>query len=113
MVETGTNCGNTRDQIKGLRDVSIRELGRILEPELPPVWKDEVINTKAGTMTRAKETEKGVELLAVCSVRNVSDDRAAEIVTKSKEFSSLSSKGDAAGEKFLTEIRSKATIVYR
>lgn len=108
-----TSCTDTLGQVKLLRDVAIKELGRILEPELPPRWKEEVIKTAAGKTTRVKETEKGVEIIAVCSVRSISDDRAAHVVTQSKEFEGLNSKGDKVANDYLRELRSTATIVYR
>ena len=108
-----TKCGDTLEQAKKLRDVSIKNLGRRLEPELPPRWKEEVIKTEIGKVTRVKETEKGAEFLAVCSVRNVSDDRTAQIVSQTKEFESLNTKGSEVSKKYLGELRSKATIIYR
>ena len=107
------SCQDTLSQIKNLRDVSLKELGRILEPELPPRWRDDVIGTKEGKTTRPKETERGVELIAICAVRNISDDRAAQMVTQSKEFDSLNKQGNKAANEYLTELRSKATIIYR
>ena len=108
-----SSCGETLGQLKSLRDVTYKDLGRVLEPELPPRWKDDIINTAVGKTTRTKETEKGVELIAVCSVRSISDDRVAEVVTRSKEFASLNSKGDKTSDDYLRELRSKATIIYR
>jgi peptidyl-prolyl cis-trans isomerase SurA len=108
-----TSCADTLGQVKNLRDVALKELGRVLEPELPQRWKEEVINTEVGKPTRPKETEKGIEFLAVCSVRNVSDDRAVQLVTQSKEFDSFNTKGNKANLEYLKELRSKSTIVYR
>ncbi len=107
------SCGDTLAQIKKLRDVAIKDLGRVLEPELPPRWKDDVIGTELGKTTRVKETEKGAEFIAICGLRNVSDDRTAQLVTQSKKFESLNTEGDAVSKKYLAELRSKATIVYR
>jgi|GEM_PF-124408 len=108
-----TNCDDTISQAKNLRDVSIKKLGRLMELELPQLWREEVTNTEVGKTTRVKETPKGAELIAVCSVRSVSDDKAAQLVTQSKEFSSFSTKGNAASENYLQELRKKATIIYR
>ena len=107
------SCGDTLGQIKKLRDVAIKDLGRVLEPELPPRWKDEVTSTEQGKTTRVKETEKGAEFIAVCALRNVSDDRTAQLVTQSKKFESLNTEGDEVSKKYLAELRSQATIVYR
>ncbi|MCF6321261.1 MAG: peptidylprolyl isomerase [Rhizobiaceae bacterium] len=108
-----TSCSDTLGQIKQLRDVSIKELGRVLEPELPERWKEEVIKTQAGKTTRTIDTDKGVEIIAVCSIRNASDDRAVQAVSRSKEFSSLNTEGSKVADEYLKELRGKATIVYR
>ncbi|MCP4183374.1 MAG: peptidylprolyl isomerase [Hyphomicrobiales bacterium] len=108
-----TACDSTMTQIKNLHDVALKNLGRIMEPELPLDWRDAITGTEAGKTTRVKETPKGAEIIAVCSVRNVSDDKAAQLVTQTKEFSSLSTKGNAASDKYLLELRKQATIIYR
>lgn len=107
------SCKETLSQAKLLRDVAVKELGRVLEPELPPNWKADVQKTAEGKTTKTKETASGVEFLAVCSVRNVSDDKAAQLVSQSKEFESLNSNGNKIANDYLAELRSKATIVYR
>lgn len=108
-----TTCEETIVRAKGLRDVSVKNLGRVLEPELPPNWKDSVIATAQGKTTKTQDTNKGVEFIAVCALRNVSDDRAAQIVTQSKQFDEFDGKGSKVADEYLAELKSKATIVYR
>ncbi len=97
-----------------MRDVSVRELGRILAPELPPEWKPLVEQAKGNT-TGTRVTEKGVEYLGICSQRQVSDDQAAEMVFRQEDLNNAKGK-DAGPEnenstKYLAELRKKAQIL--
>ncbi len=74
------SCDTTRQQAKGILDVTVRDLGRIIEQQLPGEWSKAVKATPVGRTTAPQETEKGVEFLAVCSTRQVSDDRVAQLV---------------------------------
>ncbi len=49
-------CNNTREFAKGLLDVTVRDLGRKLAPELPPDWAEQIKNTKVGGATGVRET---------------------------------------------------------
>ncbi len=106
------SCETTRDFAKGLIDVTVRDLGRVLEPELPPDWEKPVKATSAGSATPVRETERGVEFIGVCSTREVSDDRVARMV-----FGSQQQSGDAdmekTSKKLTDELRAKAQIVKR
>jgi peptidyl-prolyl cis-trans isomerase SurA len=99
-----------------MRDVSVRELGRVLAPELPAEWKP-LIEQAKGNTTATRVTEKGVEYLAICSQRDVSDDTAAEIVFRQEDLNKAKA-GKSAPEnenatKYLEELRKKAQIIYR
>ncbi|GIL03018.1 MAG: molecular chaperone SurA [Alphaproteobacteria bacterium] len=106
-------CERAVDMAKQLRDVTVIDLGRIMLPELPPNWSEEVQKTPIDKATSPQETEKGVELLAVCNARVVSDDRAAQIVSQSHAFESLEKQGDAAADELLDKLRKAAVIVYK
>jgi len=104
-------CDSTRQFAKGLLDVTVRDLGRVLAPELPGEWADQIKKTKPGGATGVRETDRGVEFIGVCSSREVSDDRVAKMV-----FQSEGSKDDQAGEldkKYIAELRKNARIVER
>jgi peptidyl-prolyl cis-trans isomerase SurA len=110
------SCDTTRQLAKGMLDVTIRDLGRVLELRLPNDWADDVKKTSAGHTTPVHDTEKGVEFLAVCSARQVSDDRVAQLVF-SMEDAEKKQGGDQQAEKvsedYLKELRAKAKIVNR
>ncbi|MEM7289923.1 MAG: hypothetical protein AAF412_06075, partial [Pseudomonadota bacterium] len=108
-----TSCDDTIGQAKALKDVSVIEQKRILEPELPTAWKDEVRQLDQKGTTRVKETNNGMEFLAVCNSKLVNDDRAAQISTQSAEFDSFNEKGSALSDRYLKELKSRATIIYQ
>ncbi|MEF2070981.1 SurA N-terminal domain-containing protein [Consotaella aegiceratis] len=106
-----TNCQSTYDFAKGLRDVTVRELGRIAQPELPSLWKDAIIDTPVGKATPPKQTDRGVEFIAVCDTRTVSDDHIAAMVYEQQDLEALGKQEPA--EQFLKELRDKAQIVKK
>ena len=108
-----TSCENTIELAKQLKDVAVLDRRRIMEPELPTRWKDEIFNADSKGTTRVKETEKGVELIAVCNKRQVTDDRAAQITSQSNDFTDFNNKAGELDKSYLDELRSRAKIIYR
>jgi peptidyl-prolyl cis-trans isomerase SurA len=104
-------CENTRQFAAGLKDVTVKELGRFLAPELPSDWAELIKKTQAGGATTIRETEKGVEFIGVCRAKEVSDDKAATLTLQAGQT------GDKAGaeldKKYVQELRDKANIVRR
>ncbi|WP_083507620.1 SurA N-terminal domain-containing protein [Aureimonas frigidaquae] len=111
MRQRFRGCDNTFQLAQGLRDVTVRDLGRVAQPELPPRWKDEISRLSAGNTTRPQVTERGVEFIAVCNTRKISDDHAAQLVYQAKDLESLSSQEPDAA--LLKKLRDAATIVRR
>jgi peptidyl-prolyl cis-trans isomerase SurA len=103
-------CANTQQFAKGLIDVTVRDLGRIIAPQLPPEWADQIKKTKAGGATGVRETERGVEFIGVCSAREVSDDRVAELVLQNENSDA---DADKLGQKYMEELKKTAKIVRR
>jgi len=108
-----TTCDETVSKVKGLKDVSVINRSRIMEPELPDRWRSEMAALGGKGTTKAKETEKGVEFIAVCNSRVVNDDRAAQISTQSSEFESFNTKGTELSKRYLDQIKANATIIYK
>lgn len=103
-------CDNAASHIAGLRDVTLRQLGRIMQPQLPTEWKPLIEKTKAGSATATRITDRGVEFLVICSAKTVSDDKAAEMVFRAEN--------DDAGEsevakKHLAVLRKRAVIANK
>ncbi|QLF70003.1 peptidylprolyl isomerase [Peteryoungia desertarenae] len=105
-------CEGSMEFARNYLDVSIRNLGRVMEPELPPEWKPLIEKAKNGT-TATRVTDRGVEYLAICNQRQVSDDVAAEIVFRAEDLGKEQSGSNENSDKYLEELRSKAQIVVR
>ncbi|CAM5638357.1 Chaperone SurA [Mycolicibacterium aubagnense] len=107
-------CNTTREFAKGLIDVTVRDLGRVLAPQLPADWADQIKATKAGGATNVRETDRGIEFIGVCSAREVSDDKTAQLMLQNEGLGGK--KDDAADElskKYVSELKAKAVIVQR
>ena len=83
-ARASTAATRTREFAKGLIDVTVRDLGRMLAPQLPPDWAEQIKATKLGGATAVRETERGVEFIGICSSREVSDDQVAQMVFQSE-----------------------------
>lgn len=106
-------CERTYDIAKQLVDVTVRDLGRVAAPELPPRWKDAIENAKAGKTTPVQETERGAEFIAVCNTRQISDDKSAAMVFRAQELEKLG-KGESGPDKaLLDKLRKNARIVRK
>lgn len=105
-------CEGSMEFARNYLDVSIRNLGRVMAPELPPEWKPLIEKAKNGT-TATRVTDRGVEYLAICNQREVSDDVAAEIVFRAEDLGKEQTGGDENSKKYLEELRSKAQIMIR
>lgn len=112
MRERFTSCETTRQFAKGLIDVTVRDLPRVLAPQLPPEWADLIKSAAPGTATKLRETDRGVEFIGICSTREVSDDRVAQMVFQS-EGGDENKKGEELSQKYVAELRAKARILER
>jgi peptidyl-prolyl cis-trans isomerase SurA len=104
-------CDKTRDIAKGLIDVTVRDLGRVLGPELPPDWSEPIKKTKSGQATQVRVTDRGVEFIGICSERQVSDDRVAELAFQTGD--NQNKNAEELSEKYTKELRDKAVIIER
>jgi peptidyl-prolyl cis-trans isomerase SurA len=111
MRDRFNGCANTIEFARGLIDVTVRDMGRVLAPELPQEWKDHITNTRPGSATPVRETERGVEFIGVCSSREVSDDHVARMVFQSEQTDGSSF--EKMSQEYTTELREKARITRR
>jgi peptidyl-prolyl cis-trans isomerase SurA len=105
------SCETTREFARSLIDVTVRDLGRVLKPELPPDWERHITSTQPGQATALRDTDRGVEFIAICRAREVSDDHAAQLV-----FESERGTGDGMNElseKYTAELRERSNIQRR
>jgi peptidyl-prolyl cis-trans isomerase SurA len=112
MRQRFNSCDNTRQFAKGLIDVSVMDIPRVLAPELPPEWEKDIKAAKPGTATPARETAMGVEFIGICSTREVNDDRAAQMMLQA-DGSNLDAKAEEMSKKYIEELRKAARIVER
>mgnify|MGYP000488747723 FL=1 len=89
-------CAQAKVFAATMRDVSIIEIGRVLAPQLPEKWKTEIEKAAVGGTTSAQVTEKGVEYLAICKKREVSDDLAAQVVYQATDLEKAEKIGRAS-----------------
>lgn len=106
-------CDETVKQAAGMRDVTVRKLPRVLEPQLPERWADELTALAEGGVTEVKKTDRGIEFLAICKKQSVNDDMAAQVMSQAKEFESFNERGSEIADNYLAELKSKAQIIYR
>lgn len=104
-------CDQAKVFAATMHDVSVRSLGRVLAPELPEDWKP-LIEKAQGNTTGTRVTERGVEYLAICKTRQVSDDYAAEVVFRAEDLGKQKDGENANEQKYVEELRKKAQIVY-
>lgn len=106
-------CDQAKAFAATMHDVSIRDLGRVLAPEMPADWKP-LVEKSNGQTTGTRVTERGVEYLAICMKREVNDDVAAEMVFRAEDLAKAKTgEDDANSKKYVAELRKKATITER
>ncbi|WP_175868752.1 SurA N-terminal domain-containing protein [Bartonella gabonensis] len=104
-------CANAHNQARGILDVTIRPLGKFLEPQLPSAWEQAILATPAGKMTKLQETTDGIEAIAVCKIKRVSDDYVARLIFSLQDNKKRSPKElEKLSEKYLEELRRVARI---
>ncbi|MFH2015113.1 MAG: peptidylprolyl isomerase [Pseudomonadota bacterium] len=111
MRQRFNSCETTRQFAKGLIDVNVQDIPRILEPELPPDWEKQIKAAKPGTATPVRETPAGVEFIGICSSREVSDDRAAQMMLQAD--GKMDEKAEELSKKYVEELRKVARIVQK
>ncbi|MCL6229530.1 SurA N-terminal domain-containing protein [Bartonella bilalgolemii] len=105
-------CNSAKNQAKGILDITIRHLGKFLEPQLPRNWEKAILATPAGKMTNLQETQHGIEAVAVCQIKRVSDDRVARLIFSIQDHQKkdIPQLLEAISEKYLKELRQTARI---
>lgn len=96
-----------------MHDVSIRNLGRMMAQELPADWKPLIEKAGDGTTTGTRVTERGVEYLAICKKRQVSDDVAAEIVFRAEDLGKKTDGENPNSKRYIEELRKRAQIIEK
>ena len=104
-------CDKTLAQAKDLTGVVVKDLGRRDSTELGGGADSEAIrNASAGSTLRPTQSPQGIEIVAVCDVKEIQSAAAARVQIQNQLFQKQS-EGIAAT--YLKELRARATIVYR
>lgn len=103
-------CDNSLEQAKQLKGVVVRMLGRRTAEQLGGPDGKDIQNTPPGKAARPTLTPQGIEVVAVCSTRDISSDAAARNEIESKL---MMEKNKDLGKDYLADLRKKALIEYR
>jgi peptidyl-prolyl cis-trans isomerase SurA len=103
-------CEKAVEQAKGLRDVAVRDMGRRSTSELTGPVGEAIKKTPVGKATAPNATESGVELVAVCSKRDLQSESQARAAV---EFKLAQKAGGEVAKQYLQELKDKAVIEYR
>ncbi len=106
-----TGCETTISFAKGLKDVTVRDLGRVLAPELPPEWAESIQKTQEGGATAVRETDRGIEFIGICRAKQVSDDKVAQLLFQKGDGDNKAA--EELDKKYVEELRAKAQIIKR
>ncbi len=105
-----TGCDTSITQAKQLNGVVVKDIGRRDTTELGGAEGDEIKKAGAGKTLRPTQTAQGIEVIAVCAVKDIQSAAAARVDIQNQLFQKQS-EGIAAN--YLKELRSRATIIYR
>ncbi len=103
-------CDKSLEQAKVLRGVVVKDIGRRDSSELSGPQGDLIKKTPAGKTAPPDQIDGGIELIAVCSTRDVQSSAAARAEVANSLF--LKQAADL-GKDYLKELRDKAIIEYR
>lgn len=104
------DCDSSVDQAKALRNVVVKSVGRRDTTQMSGQMAEMLKTVTSGKTTQAFPDDQGIELLAVCSVREVHSTEAAEDKVASKLAMAV---GDDIGKDYLAELRKYAIIIKR
>ncbi len=103
-------CEKAVEQSKGLRDVAVRDMGRRNTSELTGPSGEAIKKTPIGKTTPPNTTDNGVELVAVCSKRDMQSESQARAAI---EYKLAQKVGGEVAKEYLKELKDKAVIEYR
>ncbi|WP_176083955.1 peptidylprolyl isomerase [Martelella sp. HB161492] len=102
-------CDDAITFAAGLHDVTVVDVGRYLEPQLPDPWAKSLKDAKGDTGS-VFTTPAGAEFLAICSKSVANDDYTARLLLSQKEDASMDDRKKES-DAYLKELRDKAQIV--
>lgn len=107
-------CKQAKVFAAGYKDVSIREVGRILEAQMTPEMKKELSPLSEGQTTKVNMGPFGAEYYAICKKRVVSDDMAAQMTYQAEDLDKAKAEGEnPQAKKYLEELRKQTNVTMR
>ena len=103
-------CDQALDQAKQLRGVVVKDIGRRDTSQLGGPEGEQIKKTVAGKTASPTQTGQGIELIAVCSTRDIQSTAVARAEIENELY--LKQATDL-GKDYLKELRDRAIIEYR
>lgn len=103
-------CEGALEQAKALRGVVVKDLGRRDSGQLGGPQGEAIANTPVGRAGPPTQTEDGVELIAVCSKKDVQTTSVARAEVENELYLQ---QAENLGADYLKELRDRAIIEYR
>lgn len=107
-------CKQAKVFAAGYKDVSIREVGRIIEAQMSEDMKKQLSGLSEGQTTKVTMGNFGAEYIAICKKRVVSDDMAAQMTYQAQDLDKAKAEGDNPNaKKYLEELRKQNNVTIR
>jgi peptidyl-prolyl cis-trans isomerase SurA len=107
-------CAQAKVFAAGFKDVSIRDVGRVIEPALNPEMKEMLAKVPVGGTTKTNVSALGVEYFAICKKREVSDDFAAQVTYQTEDLGKAKEEGESKNaKKYLEELKKMNEVTIR
>ncbi|MDB5554180.1 MAG: hypothetical protein JWL86_4164 [Rhizobium sp.] len=107
-------CAQAKVFAAGFKDVSIREIGRILEGQLAEPQKKLLAGIPVGGTTPTSVSALGVEYTAICKKREISDDFSAQVAFQSQDLDKAKQEGESSdAKKYLEELKKMNQVTMR
>ena len=107
-------CAQAKVFAAGFKDVSIREIGRVLEVQLADQQKKLLAGVPVGGTTSTTVSALGVEYTAICKKREVSDDFSAQVAFQSQDLDKAKEEGESPdAKKYLDELKTMNQVSIR
>jgi peptidyl-prolyl cis-trans isomerase SurA len=103
-------CERSLDEAKKLRGVVVKDIGRRDSTQLDGPEGEAIQKVAAGKTAPATQTKQGIEIIAVCSTRDIQSTSA---VRADVENSLYLKQAEGLGKDYLKELRDRAIIEYR
>lgn len=103
-------CDNALAQARALRGVVVRDIGRRDSTQLAGPQGQEIAKAREGRAISPVQTDQGIELLAICEIRDIQSTAAARAEIENKL---LTEQGETIGKEYLDQLRGRAVIQYR